>query len=831
MQVHQSHILSPDMLTKWLSNQITRNKKYTHRLLKENLDGREHILSELTAYVQYAHADAKQWLHRTLGIEDTLDPFGETSTSNLAELYPTHLPLMTLQGYFGEIFAAIVAEYLSPCDEDGWAVPAFLFRFHNEAFHTLERMTQKGQQSTKIIGRTGDDQLAFLRGADGKVVKYLYCEAKCLSQHHSAKTREAHEKVSGDIPVDVVQLIDILQQKYGQHKDEETKQWIDSLQNFRLRLHEKRSSGFERCDMVVYIGDHPKKETTIWLPTDRPHTAYTAKRRLEAVEVHLHDVQALVGHVYGKDMDGELGKAQDTTVKQEALRPSEETQALARQVRESSVQSDLTPELARLYSHHTKLQYNQTGLPSWSDEEAQARLDEACRLIDAALIERDAAQNNDWIQGMRRAGNLLEWLAHPSVVPEHIPAHLLAAAAYQLAGYPALAMGLLGKRATQTAESHVLRAFLQADFPQLFEELTAYWARATSETATEEFADRLHERIVKETTAALGILCAEMRWGGQSRFEKALEQLVAVREVFLHGDNSYSWLLAKLCAAVAGVYSANAMRHHLSRTHFTNTLGSDGQQALEIYLRLGYQSRRSLAWASQVEGIQSLVEKNSFALCTPTGSGKTTIAELAILQGLFAPRSDNQDDPEPLAIYLVPSRALAAEVEAKLSRTFWPLGSARAITVTGLYGGTDWGPTDAWLTRNEPTVLICTYEKGEALLRFLGPLFLNRVSLVVIDEAHKVQFDKGDSALRKGENRSMRLEALGMRLLTLAEQSRVVALSAVAGQAELALAQWVTGQNDATPVKTSYRSTRQMIGRLECHPHRETKIRYDTKSG
>jgi superfamily II DNA/RNA helicase len=201
------------------------------------------------------------------------------------------------------------------------------------------------------------------------------------------------------------------------------------------------------------------------------------------------------------------------------------------------------------------------------------------------------------------------------------------------------------------------------------------------------------------------------------------------------------------------------------------------------------------------------------------------------LQGLFAPRSDNQDNPEPLAIYLVPSRALAAEVESKLSRTFRPLGSARAITVTGLYGGTDWGPTDAWLTRNEPTVLICTYEKGEALLRFLGPLFLNRVSLVVIDEAHMVQFDKGDSALRKGENRSMRLEALGMRLLTLAEQSRVVALSAVAGQAESALAQWVTGQNDATPVKTSYRSTRQMVGRLECHPHRETKIRYDLMDG
>jgi hypothetical protein len=67
-------------------------------------------------------------------------------------------------------------------------------------------------------------------------------------------------------------------------------------------------------------------------------------------------------------------------------------------------------------------------------------------------------------------------------------------------------------------------------------------------------------------------------------------------------------------------------------------------------------------------------------------------------------------------------------VESKLTGIMRRLAAERVI-VTGLYGGTDWGPTDAWLTADNPTVLICTYEKAEALLRFLGPLFSRRIAL------------------------------------------------------------------------------------------------------
>lgn len=427
-----------------------------------------------------------------------------------------------------------------------------------------------------------------------------------------------------------------------------------------------------------------------------------------------------------------------------------------------------------------------------------------------------------------------------------MPLHLLGAAAYQIAGYPARAAGLLREGNIENVESEILRAFLKTEFPALLRLLTEYWQRVIPDEVeleiilpwqdTEAFSDRFHQWIVNETISALGVLCGAMRWGDENRINRAIEKLVAVGKVILHGNNAYSWLLAKLCAEVAAAYIESSMRRYT--VELATLMNPLGKEALERYLRWGYQSDRTLAWPSQVSGIERLIRRESFTLCTPTGSGKTTVAELAILQSLFTEVRVSIDeiiDPSlftPLVIYLVPSRALATEVEAKLSRILSKLNAQ--IIVTGLYGGTDWGPTDVWLTAEERTVLICTYEKIEALIRFIGPRFLrSRVSLVVIDEAHSIQFDGNWKNLQQAESRPLRLESLGTRLLTHldANRSRIIALSAVAAGAEGAIANWISGRPNADPVKTLYRSTRQLIGRLECLPNRRTEIRYDLLDG
>ena len=481
----------------------------------------------------------------------------------------------------------------------------------------------------------------------------------------------------------------------------------------------------------------------------------------------------------------------------------------------------ITRPVARLYSHYARLGQEREGLRSWTDGDAEKLLNNAVELVEAAFIEQEQSDraSESWQSSMRRAGEILEWLSHPGIGLSYIPTQLLASAAYQLAGYPARSAGLLAYDLSTASESQALRRFLQVDFPSLFSCLIEYWAKFQPTDRTERveqdgaswsqdpesFSQWVRQLVVGSTLSALGALAAEMRWGDEHRVDRAIAKLVAISKLLLHSDDPYSWLLAKMCAMVSSTYMDSSLRRHLRDL----SLSQRGQGMLGRYLRQSYQSGKTLAWPSQLRGIERLQKEESFALCTPTGSGKTTVAEIAILQGLFSSAGDSLRENyglEPLVIYLVPSRALAAEVEFKLSQVFEQMDSGVAsVIITGLYGGTDWGPTDAWLTRDTPTVLICTYEKGEALVRFMGPSFLGRVSLVIVDEAHSVQFDDKHTDLQRAESRPLRLEVLSTRLFSRVEQNegRIIALSAVAKGIENVLASWVAGTLDAQPAKSS----------------------------
>jgi hypothetical protein len=506
---------------------------------------------------------------------------------------------------------------------------------------------------------------------------------------------------------------------------------------------------------------------------------------------------------------------------------------LARSVSQDLAET-LSPAAAKLYSHYTRLGAGQPGLTNWHSAEAANRLDDAVRLVDAALFERDAGYAR-WTESMLRAAELLEWLSHPALNPDDLPVRLLAAAAYQLAGYPARASGLLGVDSESLRQTDPLWLLLRGDFPGLLRALMRHWSskpRRPGDSTDVIWSGeapstvQLRRYIEDETASALGVLCAEMRWGSIDRIDAALDKLAAVAKFMLNGRDRYSWLLAKLVAETARTVVNTSIRRRLQ--WLPSQLDESGKIAGERYLRQAYSACRTQVWPSQQRGIERLEDGQSFALCTPTGSGKTTVAEIAILQSLFAPFERSENGGSPLIMYLVPKRALAAEIEAKFLRTIAPLTDVRVV-ITGLYGGIDWGPTDIWLTTDDRTVLICTYEKAEALIRFLGPLFLARLSLVILDEAHMVQFDGRINELRTAESRPLRLESLIARLFVHipAHQSRVIALSAVAAGIESPLAKWITGNESGIPARTDYRSTRQLIGRLRCNTGRAFDIRYD----
>ncbi len=491
---------------------------------------------------------------------------------------------------------------------------------------------------------------------------------------------------------------------------------------------------------------------------------------------------------------------------------------------------------AKLYSQYTHVSMKQPGLLSWSQSEFVERFSDATVLIDVGLQAR-SYNMVDWRETLRQGAELLEWLSAPGLNFTSHSLNLLSAGVYQIAGYPALALGILKNTSGQTIESKVLASLLKGDFSNLFKLILEYLSYSTTPPLKKDkyqeisnnidFTDRVMEELVK----SLGIISSYIRWGEENRLEKAIIKLQELEKLMLYSKDSFSWLLAKVISEVAQEYIRSSLRSNIK--DLKSVVSIEGHEAFEKYLKSNYQLGKSLAWNSQISGIEKLVENKSFTLCTPTGSGKTTVAELAIIQSMFTKKDEEMlisFESGKITMYLVPSRALATEVEAKLSNVMGNLGSS-SVKVTGLYGGIDWGPTDAWITSNDPTILICTYEKAEALIRFLGPLFLKRVTLVVIDEVHSVQYNgRSHENLRNGESRSLRLETLVNRLLSYTEGRRIIALSAVANN-NSSLAKWVAGNKESHPILSDYRSTRHLVGRLEWNTTGNYEIRFDILNG
>jgi hypothetical protein len=415
------------------------------------------------------------------------------------------------------------------------------------------------------------------------------------------------------------------------------------------------------------------------------------------------------------------------------------TIAIAREIRESLAGQALTARQAKLYSQRLRRDMGRDGLASFGPGDVAGYLDEAMLLLESGWLERSADINSPWRTAIKRAAEIIEWLSQSQLKPPGAPLHLLAAAAYQLADYPAMALGHLRRLPEGEPLSELLRQFVRADFPAAFQAAQTFWSNYRR-LRTDGLIDLndLEVAAVQHVVMCVGTICAFLRTGGDAPVERAVVKLEALALGFLHSRDPYSYLLARLTAASARRFIETCLWPQIDGLRLTSS-GPAGD-ALTQFARSAFANKRALVWPAQAAGIAKLRDNSSFVLCTPTGSGKTSVAILGAVQGLFA------DPPAGgaagnLVLYLVPSRALAAEVEGRVAEDLHGI-AADPVVVTGLYGGVDWGPTDAWIQTDQPTVVICTFEKADALLRYLGVLFLSRVRTVIIDEAHMVEQDE-----------------------------------------------------------------------------------------
>ncbi|MDT7513621.1 DEAD/DEAH box helicase [Rhodoferax mekongensis] len=470
----------------------------------------------------------------------------------------------------------------------------------------------------------------------------------------------------------------------------------------------------------------------------------------------------------------------------------------------------------------------------WGETESGQQLADANRLLHVAGIFRqvEGPESIKAFECYRRCGELLEWLSRADDgVKALAPVELLAAGAYQLGGLPAMAAGLIRQVDQLEPGERLIGAFLSGDFDMVIAHVAAFWSenpqlitRDSGSTILKEATeDRVDWYIAVSVIRTLGLFADALRRGNSSRLSLAMQKLRGIERLVVRtGSEELSILLYLLCATGEG-YIASSV-HNPARA--LSSMNQNLADRLRIFAREQFSRSRGVLWPSQQRGLKKLMESSSFALCTPTGSGKTLVANFALIKELLLPSIDGV---APLGLYLVPSRALAGEVEGKLTSEL-----GRDFTITGLYGGADWGITDYWLNSDKPSVLIATVEKADALMRYAGPMLLARLQLLIVDEAHQVVADTGQRGLdsfAEHSSRSLRLESFVSRLLSIRPDVARIALTAVAGGAAHPVARWMEGTPNAVPIGLRYRSTRQLVGALEVSPQSAGQIVLDHLNG
>jgi superfamily II DNA/RNA helicase len=199
-------------------------------------------------------------------------------------------------------------------------------------------------------------------------------------------------------------------------------------------------------------------------------------------------------------------------------------------------------------------------------------------------------------------------------------------------------------------------------------------------------------------------------------------------------------------------------------------------------------------WPSQVDAATRAVDQSDdLVVSLPTSAGKTRIAELCILRCLASGKR---------VVFITPLRALSAQTETDLQRTFGPLGK----TISALYGSIGVSGFDEDTIR-ERDIVVATPEKLDFALRN-DPSLLDDVGLLVFDEGHMIGLNE----------REIRYEVQIQRLLRRpdAHERRIVCLSAILPDGDQLddFAAWLRRDHPGGLIKNDWRPTRLRFGEV-----------------
>ena len=172
-----------------------------------------------------------------------------------------------------------------------------------------------------------------------------------------------------------------------------------------------------------------------------------------------------------------------------------------------------------------------------------------------------------------------------------------------------------------------------------------------------------------------------------------------------------------------------------------------------------------------------ILDEKNILVSTPTASGKTLIATLAMIQHIIKHKTK--------VVYLSPLRALAAEKFSEFKK-LETLKLERKIKVSISTGDFDSAGNLA-----NSDILILTNEKMDSLMRY-GPAWIDDIGLVISDEIHLV----GD----EGRGPTLEMILTRFKLGLAGNKPRIIALSATITNSD-ELAEWL----DCKPVESKWR--------------------------
>lgn len=412
-------------------------------------------------------------------------------------------------------------------------------------------------------------------------------------------------------------------------------------------------------------------------------------------------------------------------------------------------------------------------------------------------------------KAFERAANAFEALVRNGdpETPDRGFRRTIAAAAYHLAGFSAVAYSLFNETADDLNMSPgetATRYLILRDLNQLRGFVRewlgdeAHGDEQITEALRDEDADvdEVLSTILNTTICrALAFFDFALETGEPEPVESARALLATAVSLADNAGNVSLWWISNLCRHLIDDLWQHSLHQNLP-TEPPEGAEETYPDLRQLFISSLYARKTSEVelWPSQREAARRSTDvTDDLVVALPTSAGKTRVAEIATLMTLSSARR---------VLIVTPLRALSAQTERSFRKTFAPLG----FSVSSLYGasGLSAGDEDALRTRE---IIIATPEKLDFALRS-DPSLIDDVGLIVLDEGHMI----GPS------EREIRYETLVQRLLrrTDATERRIVCLSAIlpSGDELDDLTAWIRSDEPGEPVRSDWRPTRQRFGAL-----------------